>query len=75
MDLVGPFTKSRAAASSHDECGAYGICDAQGLDWDIVNKTVLYAIKNSYHTPISNTLFKVFMGRQAREPTDLIFGM
>jgi hypothetical protein len=48
--------------------------DAQGLDWDIVIKTVLYAIRNSYHTAIDNTPFNVFMGRQAREPTDIIFG-
>jgi transposase InsO family protein len=48
--------------------------DSQGLNWDVVIKTILYAMRNSYHTSIDNTPFNVFMGRQAREPTDIIFG-
>ncbi len=36
--------------------------DAQGQNWDIVIRTVIYAIRNSYHTAIKHTPFKVFMG-------------
>jgi hypothetical protein len=47
--------------------------DAQGQDWDAVIKTVIYAIRNSYHTAVQRTPFEVFMGRPVREPIDLIF--
>jgi BolA protein len=74
--IVSPAFEGKSRIERHRMINAAltAFVDSQGLNWDIVIRTILYAMRNSYHTAIGDTPFNVFMGRQAREPTDIIFG-